>query len=582
MNLIQRNWWCFTIAVCLGSVSGLAKPPNVILVVTDDQGYGDLGCHGNPWLSTPNLDRFHEEGVCLKDFHVDPVCTPTRAALLTGRHSLRTGAWHVVEGRQLLNREEVTMADVFGASGYRTAMFGKWHLGDLYPYAPQYRGFQEVVCHRAGGVNEIGNPVGNSYFDDVYYRNGIPEAFEGYCTDVWFDETLRFIDESRDISQPFFVYLALNAMHSPFTVAEEFSVPFREAGVPEARSLFFGMIANFDENFGRLMEALDRWGLAQDSLVIFMSDNGTAAGAAGTYGADDGFNAGMRGWKGSVHDGGHRVPCVVRWPAGLEGGHRVDPLTAHIDWLPTLIELCGLKSPEKLELDGRSMVSILGGDMDDWTERTLIVERQPDTITKSDPSVRSDDLVQTAVLRGPWRLVDGELFNIKEDPGQERDLSRQNAELVDELARAHDEWFRDVTQHQGAYTRFLVGHDQENPITLTVRDWHPTRGRVIWMPDQLSDDALFIDGFWAIDVVRAGRYGVRLARFPHDAPGPIGAASARLQVGEVTWTKEVEPEASSVTFEIELESGPALLKARFEEAETGRERGAYHVILQRR
>ena len=232
------------------SSSSFGKP-NVIMILTDDQGYGDMSCHGNPWLKTPNLDRLHAESISLNDYHVDPYCTPTRAALMTGRYCTRVGAWSVTQGRQLLISDEVTMAEVFAASGYRTGMFGKWHLGDCWPYAPRYRGFHEVVRHLAGGANEISNPIGNDYFDDTYYRNGQPEKFEGYCTDVFMREAMQFIRNcNSNDQQPFFVYLPLNAMHSPHIVAEEYSAPFAAQGHPEKRANFYGMIANFDENLG--------------------------------------------------------------------------------------------------------------------------------------------------------------------------------------------------------------------------------------------------------------------------------------------------------------------------------------------
>ena len=330
---------CLLLFVSVGAC--LAKP-NVIVIVTDDQGYGDMSCYGNPWLETPHLDSLHRDGVRLEDYHVDPVCTPTRAALMTGRHSLRVGAWAVTEGRQLLNPDEITMAEVFKQSGCKTGMFGKWHLGDTFPYAPQYRGFDDVVCHKAGGVDEIGNPIGNDYFDDAYFRNGVQERFEGYCTDIFFDETLRFVKENKD--EDFFVYLPLNAMHGPFTVADKFADRFRAMGLPEQRALFLGMIENFDENLGRLFVTLREKGLEEDTLIIFMGDNGSAGGARPVEG-QAGYNAGMRGWKGSSYEGGHRVACFAKWPGGLEAGKEIFQLTKHHDWLPTLIKLCDLEAP---------------------------------------------------------------------------------------------------------------------------------------------------------------------------------------------------------------------------------------------
>ena len=296
--------------------------------------------------------RLYGQSVRLTDFHVGPTCAPTRAALMTGRYCNRTGVWHTVMGRSLLRRDEVTMADVFAAGGYRTGIFGKWHLGDNYPFRPQDRGFQEVLVHGGGGVGQTPDYWGNDYFDDTYWHNGKPEKQAGYCTDVWFDGALRFIEANRD--RPFFAYIATNAPHSPFNVAEQYSGPYMGKSVPNAN--FYGMIANIDENMGRLLGKLKALGLEENTILIFMTDNGTAAG----FQAGKGFNAGMRGTKGSEYDGGHRVPCFLRWPAGgLGGGKDVSRLTAHIDLLPTLIELCGLPQPAGVKFDGASLAPLL-------------------------------------------------------------------------------------------------------------------------------------------------------------------------------------------------------------------------------
>ena len=567
--------------------SAWANHPNVILIVTDDQGYGDMACHGNPWLRTPNLDRLHAESVCLENYHVDPVCTPTRAALMTGRYCTRVGAWAVTEGRQLLDPRETTMAQVFAASGYRTGMFGKWHLGDTYPYAPQYRGFQDVVCHRAGGVDEIGNPAGNDFFDDTYYRNGKPEKFTGYCTDVWFNEALRFIQASRNNGQrtanhqpaptPFFVYLPLNAMHSPFTVAEKYSRPFMAMGHPEQRARFYGMIVNFDENLGRLLTAVREWGLERDTIVIFMGDNGTAAGTGAGRKADDGFNAGMRGKKGSVYEGGHRVGCFVRWPARFKGGAKVNALTNHRDWLPTLIELCGLQAPDGVKFDGQSIVPLLDGKTDNWPQRSMFIERQADKIRPGTLQSTERNGVPFAVLTERWRLVGGELYDITTDPGQARDVAVQQRDVVKELFAAYQAHYADVMSHGGELVRFQIGGPEENPTAFTVRDWHPTEGQVIWQPEQLSDDRLFINGYWAIEVMRAGRYAIRLSRHPRDAEKPMGAIAARLRLGNVEQRQDLDPANSSVTFEMDLQPGALQLQTWIKDAANGNERGAYLV-----
>ncbi|GAA5505286.1 arylsulfatase [Novipirellula caenicola] len=553
--------------------------PNVILIVTDDQGYGDMSCHGNPWLKTPNLDRLCAEGVSLENYHVDPVCTPTRAALMTGRYSTRVGAWDVTQGRQLLASDERTMADVFSDSGYRTGMFGKWHLGDTWPYAPRFRGFHVVVRHLAGGIDEIGNPIGNDYFDDTYYRNGVREKIDGYCTDVFFAECERFVTQAS--VKPFFVYLPLNAMHGPHTVAENYSAPFRAQGHSEKRSKFFGQIINFDENLGRLFDALQKNKLAENTIVIFMGDNGTSEGADGRD-PDDGFNAGMRGKKGSVYEGGHRVACFVRWPARLDAGKPIKRLTSCRDWLPTLIDLCELDVPDGKRFDGQSIKPLLVGESDEWEPRTLFVQRQADQPKllldrKGDNQRR---FPHYGVLTETWRLVDGELYNISEDPGQTNDLAKQHPEVVQELKSSYRQHYADVFRDDAPYVRFQLGDSRENPTLLTVRDWHPTEGDVIWRQEQLADDTLSINGFWAVDVTQSGRYAIRLARFPDDSPASMEATKAVLRVGDQKLEKQIRKRDMSVTFELELPAGPAILQSWLSDDE-GVVRGAYFVSVKR-
>ncbi|MEZ6120615.1 MAG: arylsulfatase [Pirellulaceae bacterium] len=313
--MIRWRWvaclfWTSWIVAALCGRTGMAwaaQPdrPNVILIMTDDQGYGDMGAHGNPVLKTPNLDRLYSQAIRMTDFHVDPTCSPTRSALLSGRYSTKTGVWHTICGRSLMAADELTLAEIFKANGYATGMYGKWHLGDAYPLRPQDQGFDDVVCHGGGGVGQTPDYFDNDYFDDTYWRNGQTEKFEGYCTDVWFREATRFISQHQD--EPFFVYLATNAPHGPYLVDEKYRQPYDQQDRNTSR--FFGMIANIDENVGRLRSFLKENNLDQNTLFIFMTDNGTAQG-------EGVFNADMRGKKGSEYDGGHRVPCFFYWPNG--------------------------------------------------------------------------------------------------------------------------------------------------------------------------------------------------------------------------------------------------------------------------
>ncbi|TWU54688.1 Arylsulfatase [Rubripirellula tenax] len=572
---MQRLTSVFGLLFC-GFAAG-ADRPNVILIVTDDQGYGDMSCHGNPWLKTPSLDRLAAEGAQLEDYHVDPVCTPTRAALMTGRYSSRVGAWAVTEGRQLLSADEATMADLFAGVGYRTGMFGKWHLGDTWPYAPRFRGFQNVVRHLAGGIDEIGNPIGNDYFDDTYYRNGKPEKILGYCTDVFFAECERMISEPSE--QPFFVYLPLNAMHGPHTVAEKYSVPFRAEGHSENRSKFFGQIINFDENLGRLLDLLESRKVADETIVIFMGDNGTAEGANGRF-PDDGHNAGMRGKKGSVYEGGHRVACFVRWPARLQAGRKIHALTSCRDWLPTLIDWCNLDAVNLKRFDGQSLAPLLEGTVDDWPDRTMFVERQSDRPALEASVKGRGQYPHYAMLSEKWRMVDGEIYDIDNDPGQSTDLSAQHPNVVADMRSKYEEYFADVFADDVDYERFQIGVAEENPTRLTVRDWHPTDGNVIWKQEQLGDDLLEINGFWAVNVVRAGRYQVRLSRFPTDAPAPMGATNARIRIGDIDAAQSINSDDTSVLFDVELPAGNALLQSWLSDDRTSTRRGAYFADIQ--
>ena len=313
--------------------------PNVIFILTDDQGYGDLSCTGNPVLRTPELDRLYAQSVRLTDFPVSPTCSPSRGALMSGHYANHAGTWHTVAGRSILKEGELTMGQVFESGGYATAMFGKWHLGDNYPFRPEDRGFQEVVRHGGGGVGQTPDYWNNASFDDTYFHNGRPQKYHGFSTDVFFDEAKRFISKCNARGTPFFVYLATSAAHSPFVCPEKYWKRFVDAGIEKHTAVFLGMIANIDENVGKLRQWLVDQGLNKNTILIFSSDNGTAAG-------QDVYNAGMSGHKGSALDGGHRVPFFLYWPAGgFNRAEDVDHVTAHIDILPTLIELCGLAKP---------------------------------------------------------------------------------------------------------------------------------------------------------------------------------------------------------------------------------------------
>jgi len=366
--------------------------PNVLIVLTDDQGYGDLSCHGNPILKTPNLDALHRQSVRFTDFHVAPMCTPTRGQLQTGRDAMANGATCVCGGRSMMRNDLPTMADIFAASGYHTGHFGKWHLGDSYPHRPQDRGFQETIHHGAWGITSIADHYGNDYWDDTYRHNDRLEEYEGYCTDVWFDEAMDYMKARHAGHEPFFVYLATNCPHWPHWVDDRYSAPYEQQGLDRRTATFFGQIANIDENMGRLLAMLDKTGIAENTLLIYMTDNGTVAGHKV-------FNAGMKGHKTELWEGGHRVPCFVRWPSGDLGKPRdIDVLSQCQDLLPTLTDLCQLEAPKSMVTDGSSLAGLLHRKEKTVGDRMLVVRYGSDVQAKW----------ECTVLWDKWRLVKGE------------------------------------------------------------------------------------------------------------------------------------------------------------------------------
>lgn len=595
---LLRGGCGLTASLALGSRTGPAAAapparPNVIFLLTDDQGYGDLACHGNPVIKTPNLDALHARSVRFTNFHVSPTCAPTRAALMTGRYSNATGTWHTIMGRSLMAHGEVTMADCFHAAGYRTGMFGKWHLGDNYPCRPQDRGFDEVVACGGGGVWQTPDYFGNDYQDDTYRHNGRPEAFQGFCTDVWFDNAIRFMDGANRQAAPFFCYLATNAPHGPMWAPDSYTAAYE--GVKNLREPgFYGMIANIDSNVARLVKFLRDRGLEKNTLLIFMTDNGTSSGAQV-------FNAGMRGQKGSPYEGGHRVPFFAYWPAGgIQGGRDIGALAAHIDVLPTLTDLCGLKRPAGPPLHGKSLRPLLYERNPRVPDRSIVVDSQ-----------RLENLVkwrQAAVMTGQWRLVNPspegrpdalELYDIAKDPGQRQNVAAQNPRVVERLARDYDEWWTATSQRANEYVRIVLGSERENPSRLTCHDWHGVGGaEATWNQNKIRQGPA-ANGFWAVEVEKAGTYRIELRRWPREADLPINApyrdakpnrekapgkavsaVRAKLSIAGVEQARSVDTGDKAAAFTVQLPRGPAELRTWFY-GQDDTERGAYFVYVER-
>lgn len=590
----ERTLIRFLLALCLLSSSvpwgalPAAERPNVVIVITDDQGYGDLSCHGNPILKTPRIDELYHESLRLLDYHVSPTCSPTRSAFLTGHWTNRTGVWHTIMGRSMLRENEVTMGQMFHDAGYSTGMFGKWHLGDNYPYRAEDRGFDEVMRHGGGGVGQTPDYWDNAYFDGSYWHNGKPEAVQGFCTDVFFEYAKRFIRQQSQQGKPFLAYIATNAPHGPMHAPEDASRPYQDQNVQLAN--FYGMIANIDENVGALRQFLRDEGLEKNTIFIFTTDNGSSSGFQV-------FNAGMRGNKGSEYDGGHRVPFFLHWPeGGFDQPRDIKPITAHVDVVPTLLDLCGITPPAQIRFDGQSLVPLLQDAVDAWPDRILVTDSQ-----------RVKDPIKwrkSAVMTSRWRLINGEeLYDLPNDPGQQSDVASGHPDVVARLRAFYESWWRELEPTFADATAIYLGQPGQDPVRLTSHDWITT-GSTPWNQSQVRAAMKGPEntGFWNVNVVRDGTYAFRLRRWPEEVDLPIDASlapgepvpgakayrttpgkaiapvKAVLEIGDTKVSRLVSPGDIEVQFEIELIAGRYELSTLFVD-EAGQEFGAYFVYV---
>jgi len=498
-----RNLRVGLIAIVLSSVplSGYSAQPNVLLIITDDQGYGDFSIHGNPHLQTPHIDKLGESGVRFDRFFVNSFCAPTRAALLTGRWPLRTGCHSVTHNREAIRPSEITIAESLKDAGYRTACIGKWHNGEQYPFTPQGQGFDHAF-----GFN---NGHWNNYFDATLLRGTKPESTKGYISDVLTDEALAFISARNDA--PFFCYLAYNAPHSPYQVPDEYFDKFKAKGFDERVAAFYGMCENIDDNVGRLLSHLDSQELADNTIVLFLTDNGGTAGVKS-------YNAGMRGGKTSVHEGGTRVPLFMRWPHAKWKPHVAKPIVSHIDLYPTILDLCSVapltrlngnepttlvaginadrspsKTPEVIaygslqnalpssqarpKLDGMSLRPLLENSDDTaWPDRTLFTHNPIDETNKYPGAVRTQRHRLVREIRGASggssaknsdeSAIAWQLYDMESDPGQAKDIADEQPELVKQLSQRYDAWFADISSEGLQRFRLPIGYSIHNPVEL--------------------------------------------------------------------------------------------------------------------
>jgi len=561
------------------AMASVSHRPNIILILTDDQGHGDIGFNHNPKIRTPNMDCLAHEGVRFEWFHVNPVCSPTRASLMTGRYYYRTGVVDTYLGRSMMFPDEVTVAQMLSAAGYRTGIFGKWHLGDNYPMRAMDKGFQESLVLNSGGLAQPGDapfevhPAG-AYFDPWLRQNGEWVRKTGYITDVLTDAALDFIGGTSN--QPFFIYLPYNAPHDPLQVPEKYLARYVHADlkvpqtgghpVPkfdqETTARVYAMVECIDDNIGRLLARLDQLKLADNTIVMFLTDNGPQ---------QQRYNSGMLDRKGNTHEGGVRVPFLVRWPGHLQAGRVVDRIAANIDVLPTILDLCQVQKPVGVNLDGVSLVPLLKGDVTHWPDRTIYFQWHRGDTPELNRACAA--LSQHYKLVQPLGAFDAkqqpaqpsfELYDYTADPLEMNNIAAEKPEIVAQMRRGYETWFRDVTGARN-YTvppRIYLGTPQQGEVLLTRQDW---RGpNAAWNPKGI--------GYWFVDVRRAGSYNITLRFMKTSQP-----AIAKFMLGSVKFQQEVAASETSVvlpklhlpqglaTLEAILESGPSQVGMQYVE-----------------
>jgi len=504
---------------CGGKKTGIQTRPNVILILTDDQGYGDLSLHGNDSLITPHLDYLGTHGVQFDRFYVSPVCAPTRASLLTGRYHLRTGVYWVTRGAENMDPDEKTVAEVFQENGYATGCFGKWHNGAHYPYTPNAQGFDEFIGFKAGHWS--------NYFDTVLDHNEDTLYSEGYITDVLTDRAIEFIRKNHE--RPFFCYIPYNAPHTPYQVPDAYfnrmidRLHIEDSVTNIRRATIYGMCENIDDNVNKLLTELEQTGLTDNTIVVFLTDNGPNGNR---------FNGNMRGKKGSVHEGGVRVPCFFYWKNRIEGGRKIYGLAAHIDILPTLVSLCDLEFIPGNPLDGIDLSSYL---LDEENSRL------PDRKIYNHQNQGTRLMRYPGAIRTPrYRFVatadeQYSLYDMQEDPGETRDISASNPELSESLYADYLEWFDEVKEGALTDREIPIGY-RESPVTyLPAHEANINQGLSYeaningWAHDWIihwdqPEDTIT----WNIRVAEPGEFEIQLQY--NTRPADIGSA-IRIDIG---------------------------------------------------
>ncbi|MDA1165054.1 MAG: arylsulfatase [Planctomycetota bacterium] len=563
-----------------------AERPNVVVIMSDDQGGGDYGFVGNDVIRTPELDAMHQRSGFLNRFYVSPVCAPTRASLMTGRYNYRTRCIDTFIGRAMMDADEVTMAEFLRGAGYRTGIYGKWHLGDNYPLRAMDQGFQDSLVHRGGGIGQPSDPIGaeGKYTDPTLFKNGVETPMKGYCTDIYFDAAMDFISKSAKDGQNFFTYIATNAPHGPFHdvpqklyeeyLKTDFSPilmhkprPDRMKQERDTLARIAAMITNIDENVGRLFRKLEALGIRENTIVVYLNDNGPNTMR---------FVGDMRGMKSHVDDGGIRSPLLFHWPARVPARKTADALCAHIDVLPTILDACGVEVPAGHKIDGRSFLPLLTSDDANWPTRQVVLQTH-----RGDTPQQFHNF---SLHEHPWKLVhpsgfgkesfNGEpalqLYDLSADPRQQNDVAAEHPEVLRRLRAGYENWFADVSSSRPdnyAPPRIVIGTPHERQSVLTRQDWRHSAGKN-WASDS--------NGFWLLEAREPGSYEVEVI-FDTDHP----AGKATITVGSTSMPLDI-PADQRRGHSMMLTLPAGKLKLAVDVVFNGKTQGPHQVILTRK
>lgn len=471
------------------------KTPNVIIIMTDDQGFGDLGINQNPNIITPNIDKFANKSIQFNNFFVSPVCAPTRSSLMTGRYSLRTGVRDTYNGGAIMSNNETTIAEILKEANYATGIFGKWHLGDNYPFRPSEQGFDESLIHLAGGIGQVGDFTNyfkgdTSYFDPILWKNNKQNQYEGYCSDIFAENAIEFIEKNKNNS--FFCYLSFNAPHTPLQVPEKYYNMYKdldpelgfnddlsdfrmnEKDKEDARKIY-GMVTNIDDNVGKVINKLKELKIEEETIIIFMTDNGPQQIR---------YNSSMKGRKGTVYNGGIRVPFYIQYSEKFKESKVINKMSAHIDVLPTILELCNLNVPNDRKIDGQSLVPFINSKS--TNDRFLFsywTRRFPEKYINM--SIQNDNYKLVGNNDFDSKIEEFELYDLVEDPNENNNIISQNIETARSFKKEMDNSIDDLLKSKNIKNppRIIIGSEFENPTILNRNDASGERG--VWAQNDI-------------------------------------------------------------------------------------------------